>query len=255
MNIHRFYLPPSSCTGNEWTLPEDESHHAISVLRIKASETVVVLNGQGSEWRCEVAAVEKGAVRIRPKFKNDHPPFAYRMTLIQAVTKGKTMDLIVQKAAELGAHAVIPVLSDRSVPDWTAEAGAEKAAKWRQIAIEAIKQCGSPWLPEIANPTSVQALLQKQERYELQMVASLQPDARHPRTALETTRAEKGRNPKSLACWIGPEGDFTPAEINAVRSAGALPITLGPLVLRSETAAIYCMSVLNYELQAAATAR
>ena len=101
MNIHRFYLPPEDCQGTEWTLPSEESHHAVSVLRLKVGETVVVLNGAGAEWRCEVASVERGTVRIRPKFKNDHAPFPYLITLIQAVTKGKTMDLIVQKAAEL----------------------------------------------------------------------------------------------------------------------------------------------------------
>ena len=255
MNIHRFYLPPEDCQGTEWTLPSEESHHAVSVLRLKAGETVVVLNGAGAEWRCEVASVERGTVRIRPKFKNDHAPFPYLITLIQAVTKGKTMDLIVQKAAELGAQTVIPLLSDRSVPDWTPEAGAEKAGKWRHIAIEAIKQCGSPWLTQITNPVPVQEFLQKQERFELQMVASLQSDARHPRLTLDAARSERNRPPQTLGVWIGPEGDFTPAEINAIRSAGGLPITLGPLVLRSETAAIYVLSILNYELQSLAAAR
>jgi 16S rRNA (uracil1498-N3)-methyltransferase len=88
------------------------------------------------------------------------------------------------------------------------------------------------------------------ERTELTFIASLQPGAKHPRIYLEEFVNERKRKPKSVTVWVGPEGDFTPAEVNSVVVAGALPITLGPLVLRSETAAIYCMAVMNYEMQA-----
>ena len=83
-----------------------------------------------------------------------------------------------------------------------------------------------------------------------ELVASLQGDARHPREYFQNFISERQRLPKSVCVWVGPEGDFTPAEMNAIRQAGTLPISLGQLILRSETAAIYCMSVLNYELQA-----
>jgi 16S rRNA (uracil1498-N3)-methyltransferase len=77
----------------------------------------------------------------------------------------------------------------------------------------------------------------------------LQPDARHPREHFESFLATFQRRPASVCVWVGPEGDFTPAEMNVIRASGALPITLGPLVLRSDTAAIYCLSIINYELQ------
>jgi 16S rRNA (uracil1498-N3)-methyltransferase len=83
----------------------------------------------------------------------------------------------------------------------------------------------------------------------LPLVASLQSDCRHPREYFQTFHKEKGKMPASVCVWVGPEGDFTPAEMNAIKSSGALPITLGRLVLRSETAAIYSLAVLNYELQ------
>jgi 16S rRNA (uracil1498-N3)-methyltransferase len=125
-----------------------------------------------------------------------------------------------------------------------------KAEKWRLTAIEAGKQCGSAWLPQVDAPVTPKEFLARGEKYELPLIASLQNDRRHPREYFETFQEENGRLPKSICVWVGPEGDFTPAEMSAAKSAGALPITLGRLVLRSETAAVYCLSVLNYELQA-----
>jgi 16S rRNA (uracil1498-N3)-methyltransferase len=98
-------------------------------------------------------------------------------------------------------------------------------------------------------PITPKEYLARGEKFELALIGSLQDDRRHPREYVKTFHAEKGRLPKTVSVWIGPEGDFTPAELSAAKSAGVLPITLGRLVLRSETAAIYALSVLNYELQ------
>ena len=159
------------------------------------------------------------------------------------------MDFIVQKATELGAHRVVPVLSDRSVPDWDDAKTAAKIEKWRSICIESIKQCGSAWLPKLELSMTPREALADARQSALSLIATLQPDAKHPREHIDTHAAEHGQAPGKLAIWVGPEGDYTPAEINLIRTS-ALPITLGPLILRSETAAIYCLAVLNYELQA-----
>jgi 16S rRNA (uracil1498-N3)-methyltransferase len=162
------------------------------------------------------------------------------------------MDLIVQKATELGVHRIVPLLSERVVTQLDHEAGASRAEKWRGTAVEAIKQCGSAWLPDVESPMSPQAFLARGERFELLLIASLQPDAPHPRARFDAFREEQGRRPRTIGVWVGPEGDFTPAEINLACAAGALPITLGPRVLRCDTAAVYCLSVVNYELHSAA---
>ncbi len=159
------------------------------------------------------------------------------------------MELIVQKATELGAHRIVPILSGRTVAHVQTEAAPNKVEKWKATAVEAIKQCGSGWLPRVETPLTPQAFLARGEKFDLSLIASLQPDARHPREHFDAFLGEKQRPPKSVCVWVGPEGDFTPAEINAARAGGALPITLGQRVLRSETAAIYCLSVIHYELQ------
>src|SRR5205085_7324236 len=104
----------------------------------------------------------------------------------------------------------------------------------------------SPWLPQIEAPVTPKQFLARKEQFDLPLVASLQSEAKHPRQYFEAFQREHNRLPESICVWVGPEGDFSPAELEAIKSTGALPITLGPLVLRSETAALYCLSILNY---------
>jgi len=247
--MHRFYVAPSECRRDPLVLNEREAHHALSVVRIREGERVVVLNGAGDEFLCEVQRADRREVALKVLQKNAIPALPCEVTLAQAVTKGKTMEWIVQKAAELGAHRVLPILSERTVARLDADDGGNKVGKWEATAIEAIKQCGSAWLPRIEPPQTPQAFLARNEKFDLSLIASLQSDARHPREYFHSFLAEQQRRPKSVCVWVGPEGDFTPSEVNAVRAGGALPITLGQLVLRSETASIYCLSVINYELQ------
>ena len=210
----------------------------------------MVLDGAGQELLCEARKPESGLLRLLVVQRNQVPPLPYQLTLIQAVPKGKLIESIIQKATELGAYRIIPLLSDRVVSQLDEESASAKVLKWQQVAVEAIKQCGSAWLPKVESPLTPKAYLALGERFELPLSASLQSDRRHPREYFKTFQAEKQRLPKSVSVWVGPEGDFTPAEMSMIKSAGVLPITLGPLVLRSETAATYALSVLNYELQA-----
>jgi 16S rRNA (uracil1498-N3)-methyltransferase len=247
--MHRFFLLPEECRADPLTLPEGESHHAVHVLRVRERERVVVLNGAGDEILCELQSVNRRGVTLKVVQRIAIPPLPFQVTLIQALTRGKTMDLIVQKATELGAHRIVPILSERSVARVDSDHADHKIDQWKATAIEAIKQCGSAWLPRIETPVAPAAFLARGEKFDLALVASLQDGARHPREHFHSFLTERNRRPDTIGVWVGPEGDFTPAEMNAILGGGALPITLGQLVLRSETAAIYCLSVINYELQ------
>jgi len=246
--MHRFYLPPEESRGDQLVLPESESHHGVKVLRLRQGERAVVLDGAGGEMLCEVRRLEP-RLQLQVLQRTLIPPLPFQVTLIQALTRGRTMDLIVQKATELGVSRVVPLISERSVSQPGDDDVSNKVERWESTAVEAIKQCGSPWRPRIEAPLTPHAHLARNERFELSLVASLRPDARHPRQRLDSFKEAHGRTPKTLSVWVGPEGDFTPAEMNLIQAAGILPITLGQLVLRSETAAIYCLSVINYELQ------
>ncbi|EEF58855.1 RsmE family RNA methyltransferase [Pedosphaera parvula] len=247
--MHRFYLPPEECKENTLILTDREAHHALQVLRLREGEKLVVLDGAGQEILCEAQKAEKDQLKLKVLQRNFQPQLPYQITLFQAIPKGKIIETIIQKATELGAFRIVPLLSDRVVTQLDDEGAASKVEKWKQTAIEAIKQCGSPWLPQVDAPVSPKDYLARGEKFELPLIGSLQNDCRHPREYFKTFHNERKRLPKTVSIWIGPEGDFTPAEMNLIKSAGVLPITLGKLVLRSETAAIYSLSVLNYELQ------
>jgi 16S rRNA (uracil1498-N3)-methyltransferase len=248
--MHRFYTPPDDAKGSPIVLSRQESHHATKVLRLKAGEQVTVLDGAGSELLCEVVLAGKHTVQLNVIQKKSHPPLPCRLTLIQALPKGKAMDLIVQKATELGAHRIVPVIAERSVAQVDGANAGAKVEKWLAVGVESIKQCGSPWLPKIDAPLPLSSFLAKREKSDLSLVGSLQGDACHARKYFQEFQARHQRRPADVAVWIGPEGDFTPDEMAAIQAGGALPITMGPLILRCDTAAITSLAVVSYELQA-----
>ncbi len=294
--MHRFYLAPEHWNSDALALGGTEAHHARNVLRLQPGAKAVLFNGEGREVTGEVVAIESGAVRFRKLHEAQSAPLSCHITLAQAIPKGKNMDLIVQKAVEIGASEIAPLISDRTVVKLAADDAAAKQIKWQQVAIEAAKQCGQNWLPRVHRPqtmrdffSSVAAVYDRRPvgvdahgaplQHDLRLIGSLQSDAQHLKKILADFQNEHGdrpqitqistdsfgksagiqgaenlriktrpNRPRSVLMLIGPEGDFTPAELNLARTQGCLPITLGPIILRVETAAIYCLSVLSYEL-------
>ncbi len=248
--MHRFYLPPASCREPALRLDGREAHHALHVLRLQRGERVAVLDGAGTECRCDVESATKNSLVLAVKEKKFTPAPPCQLTLLVAIPKGKLIESIIQKAVELGAHRIAPLLTERVVTQLDGDGAEAKREKWQQIAIEAIKQCGAAWLPEVAAPRTIAEYLAGGDKLELSLVGSLQTERRHPRDWILEFQQQHGRRPTSAGVWIGPEGDFTRAELLAIEAAGAKPITLGKLTLRVETAAIYCLSFLNYEMSA-----
>lgn len=247
--MHRFYLPPSNWSSERIALDMAESHHAIGVLRLEAGEKIVIFDGQGNEATAEITVAKSNRVELKKISQSKSAPLRCRIVLGQAIPKGKNMELIVEKATELGAAGIAPLLSERTVVRCDEDEASAKKQKWQRVALEAAKQCGQNWLPAVQTPVSLKAFFAANPKFDLMLIASLQPDAK----PLKTVLAEHGGPPPaSVLILVGPEGDFTPAEINLAKSAGCRPITLGPIILRTETAAIYCLSVLSHELFGAA---
>ena len=248
--MHRFFLPPVSCRENILRLDGREAHHALHVLRLRNGERVTVLDGAGNEFLCDVESATKNLLTLAVKEKKFTPAPPCPITLLVAIPKGKLIESIIQKAVELGAHRIVSLRTERVVTQLDDDGAEAKREKWQQVAIEAIKQCGAPWLPKIETPQTIAEFLARGEKIELSLVGSLQTERRRPREWILDFQKQHGRLPRSVSAWIGPEGDFTLAELQAIETAGVKPITLGKLTLRVETAAIYCLSFLNYELQA-----
>jgi 16S rRNA (uracil1498-N3)-methyltransferase len=246
--MHRFYIPPENWNPDNLVLSGTETHHCTEVLRLSPGKRIVVFDGRGAEATAEIVHAGKREVTLRTVLTGRSPKLPCHLTLAQAVPKGKTMDLIVQKAVELGAAAIVPLLSERVVRQLEGSDAEKKSDKWQTIAIEAAKQCGQNWLPQIAPPVTPRDFFTSAPSAELPLIASLQPGARPFREVLRDFRDEHGRPPASALILIGPEGDFTPAETGLALAQGCRPVSLGPIVLRTETAALYSLSVLAYEL-------
>ena len=248
--MHRFYLPPENCRGNALRLDGREAHHALHVLRLQRGDHVTVLDGVGGEYFCDVESAAKDSLTLAAKERKASPPPRCPVTLFVAVPKGKIIEDIIQKAVELGAFRIVPLLTERVITQLDRDGAELKRDKWQQVAIEAVKQCGTTWLPRVEAPVRLKEYLADAEKPEWMLVGSLQTERRHPREWLRDFQQQTGRRPQSAGVWIGPEGDFTLAELHAIEAIGAKPVTLGNLTLRVETAAIYCLSFLNYELAA-----
>jgi 16S rRNA (uracil1498-N3)-methyltransferase len=259
--MHRFYL--ENWNPDALNLRGGEAHHARDVLRMKRGDRAVLFNGRGREITAEIVDLAKDEIRFRKLTESETSPLRCRITLAQAIPKGKNMDLIVQKAVEIGASEIVPLISERTIVNLDKEEAEQKREKWQQVAIEAAKQCGQNWLPQVHPPRKLKDFFATVEagvspldarptrpprQFDLRLIGSLQPDAVHLKKILSDYTEHRPDRPKSVLMMVGPEGDFTPAELALAKSNGCLPITLGPVILRVETAAIYCLSVLSYEL-------
>ena len=246
--MHRFYISPENWNPDALSLSGSEAHHARDILRMKRGDRAVLFNGRGREITAEIVDLTGDKLRLRKLHETEMSPLRCRITLGQAIPKGKNMDLIVQKAVEIGVAEITPLISERTIVDLDAKEAEQKKAKWQQIAIEAAKQCGQNWLPTVHAPQKLKDFFSHAGSFDLRLIGSLQPDAIHLKKILSDYTDQHRDRPENVLMLVGPEGDFTPAELALAKTHGCLPITLGPIILRVETAAIYCLSVLSYEL-------
>lgn len=247
--MRRFFVPSVAPDDDEVFLEGDEAHHAINVLRLSRGERLIVLNGKGMEFICECIEQNKKALRARVLERKFKQKPLCEITLIVAIPKGKLIEEIIERAVELGVSRIIPISTQRTVPDLDMREIEKRKTRWEQIVVSAIKQCGQAYLPEVEKLTELSLLLSERRSFDISLLCSLIGERSHPRRYFEEFAEKNGRIPKSVAVWVGPEGDFTEEETDRILKSGAKPITLGDLVLRVETAVFYILSVVNYEIQ------
>lgn len=234
----RFHLPPEAWTS-EPALSGDEARHLSQVLRIKPGESVIVFDGQGRRASAKVLSVSRDHVPLEIGEAVSPDRTGPQIVLAQAIPKGKNMDLIVQKSVELGIAGIHPLVTKNTV----VQPGEGKSDKWRRTALEACKQCGQDRLPHITEPISFNAWLEREAALPgLKLLASLHPGAVPFR---ETLRSHP--QPGRVVIAVGPEGDLTREEADAAVAKGFIPITLGDIILRVETASLFCVSAVRYE--------
>ncbi len=315
----RFYLSPH--LWHTALLDEAEAHHAQRVLRLQRGAAITVFDGEGREASAVIETFHKKNASLRLGALQQTPRPTVEITLAQAIPKGRNMDLIIQKAVELGVTRIIPLVTDRTIV--RCQDDETKQERWQAIALEACKQCGQNWMPLVEAPCSLQesldffqnstsdancdvapvlasssinytlsrcapetpgtwprslpdcspsglsderhlassqearlspeasferSLFKKINSNDLLLIASLEKETVPMKNIFSSLKKNSSPPISSATIFIGPEGDFTPEEYLLARAAGCQAISLGPIVLRTETAALYCLSVLAYEL-------
>jgi 16S rRNA (uracil1498-N3)-methyltransferase len=245
----RVFCRPPTVAPNQITLSPEESHHLVVVNRAKVGAPVIAFDGRGTEWQTALSSDRKNAAVLTVHSRREIPRLPYAITLGQALPKGAAMDAIVRKATEIGVSRIVPLESERTQVHLAGDRSERKIDKWHLAALEAAKQCGNPFVPEVLPAQNASVFMREAVGYDLKLIASLHPGATSLKTVLAAFRERRGAPPGKVLWLIGPEGDFSPFEMTQALELGFAPVTLGPLVLRSETAAVFALSILSYELQ------
>ncbi|HLQ09869.1 MAG TPA: 16S rRNA (uracil(1498)-N(3))-methyltransferase [Steroidobacteraceae bacterium] len=238
MRLTRVYVDAPLASGMRVTLQGSAAGHLTRVLRLRVGEALTVFNGAGGEYAASIEHAHAGRVAVAiAELRAIERESPLTLTLAQGVSRGERMDLVVQKATELGASGLAPVLAERSVVRLTAQQAERRLNHWRAIAIAACEQSGRNRLPAIASPVPLKDFLRTSDG---SMRLLLSP-------AATATLADLPRLVSAITVLIGPEGGLAEAEQEAAVAAGFKPVRVGPRVLRTETAAIAALTLLQRE--------
>ncbi len=250
--MHRHRVAAEDLKGERVFLGRAEARHFTTVLRLRAGDEVELFDGDGAAATFRIDAADKSGAtlaRVTPFRRQPRP--SPSLVLGACVSKGSRFDWTIEKAVELGAARILPILSRNCVVKFANATDAEeKRLRWEKIALDAARQCGTNFLPEILAPLPFDAALAELAGAAL-FAGALTPDAVPIRDAAQRFSAATPEGPddgRAIAWLVGPEGDFSASEYDALRAAGANLVSLGPLVLRTETAAIFGLCFLGAAL-------
>ena len=237
MTVRRFYASPDQFSDCTVTLDEDETLHLRDVLRLKVGDTAHVFDGEGRELACTIEAMEKrkSILRVNEELAPSSPESPLELTVASVLLKGDKLDLVVQKAVELGVNKFIPMTSVRC--DVKVGDAAKRSERWRRIALEATKQCGRAKLMQVADVIEYTKLLDKTNEADLTRIHFSERDGESFDAVSGSTR---------ILAFIGPEGGWDDAELEKAAEAGIRSITFGGRILKADTAAIAIASILQH---------
>ena len=240
MRVNRAYIDAPLGPGLVVQLPEHSGGHLVRVLRLREGDECVLFNGDGHDYTARIRAIGKRSIEAEvvtsTRLHNDSP---LAITLLQGIARGEKMDLILQKATELGVNAIVPVQSERSEVKLDGARAEKRLAHWRGVVAAACEQCGRARIPQVSPPMSLTDAAAidglPQSRHLLSPLADTGIDAVEPAMA-------------ALALAIGPEGGWSPRDLQSLADAGFSGLRLGPRILRTETAGLAAIAALQMRL-------
>jgi 16S rRNA (uracil1498-N3)-methyltransferase len=240
MNFSRFFCPVHLSSGLRVNLPEGAARHACRVLRLRVGDELVLFNGTGGEYFGRITSVERERVEVEVlKWHERECEAPIRVTLVQAVQAGEKMDMTVQKAVELGVARIVPVSSRRGVVRLEGERAMRRVEHWRAVSIAACEQCGRNRVPEVLDLGGLGRWLAEPAAPDVRRLV-LSPGAQMTLGDVAPPRPGEG-----VELLIGAEGGLAPDELALAEGAGYLPVSLGPRILRTETAGLAALAVIQ----------
>jgi 16S rRNA (uracil1498-N3)-methyltransferase len=258
-DMHRFFVPPSSVEGDTVTLRGPVVHQIKNVLRLRVGDTIVVLDDSGWEYRVRLSALENHMVEcaVESKTLAQTEPRT-KVTLYQSLLKGDRLEWVLQKGTELGIVEFVPVVANRCVIGSVDDVSEDRLQRWQRIILEAAEQSRRGRLPRLHEPMLFAQACERARHTDLALMPWEGEKMRTLRSMLTFSPATpvtaQGktsyiRRPFSISVFVGPEGSFTTREIDQARRYGILPVTLGPRILRAETAALVAATIILHHLE------
>lgn len=245
--MYHFFVEPSQIQGMDITITGSDVNHIKNVLRMKAGEELSVSNGTDrKEYRCGIEEIREDSILCRLRFiKEDGVELPSKVYLFQGLPKADKMELIIQKAVELGVYEIIPVAAERSVVKLDGKKEAGKLARWQAIAEAAAKQSRRHIIPQIHPVMSMKGAISYASFMDIRLFPyELAKDMGRTKETMEALQPGQ-----SIAVFIGPEGGFGESEVRTAVDAGIQPITMGRRILRTETAGLTILSWIMYQLE------
>ena len=244
--MHRFFAPSDAISGNKIKLTGSDVNHIRNVLRLREGDEILICDGKGWEYTCAIFSIEAGFVEAR--IEEETPSLSElpsRITLYQGLPKSDKMDLIVQKAVELGVYRIVPVDTARTVVRLDDKKEASRLRRWNSISESAAKQSGRAFIPEVTGVMDFKRAVEEASASDVVLIPYELAEG------MEDTKAViKGIRPgESVAVFIGPEGGFERTEVSSAVEKGAVVLTLGRRTLRTETAGMFVLSILGFHLE------
>ena len=245
--MYKFFVEPSQIQDKRIVITGSDVNHIKNVLRMRIGEEIAVSNGiDNREYRCGIEEYTDHEVICTLRFvKEDGVELPAQIYLFQGLPKADKMELVIQKAVELGVYEVIPVAAKRCVVKLDAKKAAAKVSRWQGIAEAAAKQSKRGVIPAVHDVMSMSEAIEYAKNMDVKLIPyELAEDMRHTKDAIEAVGPGK-----KIAVFIGPEGGFEESEIQEALKAGIEPVTLGRRILRTETAGLTVLSWLMYQLE------
>ncbi len=246
--MHHFFVLPQAVEGDKVTITGPDVNHIRNALRMRQGESLLISDGEGNDYHCRISLIESGLVEARVIERRESRELPVRLYLFQGLPKSDKMELIIQKAVELGVYEIIPVITKNAVVKLDAKKERSRLERWQAISESAAKQSGRSKIPKVEKVMLLKEALEMAEGLDRILIPyENQSDIDTMRKALEET----GEDTRSIAVFIGPEGGFDESEILLAKEQGAVPVSLGRRILRTETAGLAILSLFMMKAEGA----